>query len=72
MTNDNNTIELLREELNRIMNLSIDLKKTMDASKTKIKKDLYYKRLQRNNYKIVACMEMIEKLSKSVDKSAEV
>ena len=57
--------EMIRGELQRLMLYSKELRDKIESAKTKTKKDLYSKKLKKNNLKLMNIMVALEKIQKS-------
>jgi len=58
-----NVADILRLEINEAIARSKELSKKMKEAKTKPKRDLYFKKLQRNNQSIFELLVSIQRLS---------
>ncbi|MEM4258041.1 MAG: hypothetical protein QXL17_02675 [Candidatus Thermoplasmatota archaeon] len=56
--------DILGQEINEIVKISKDLQQKIKDAKTKPKKDLYYKKLCRNNDKLLELLVAFNRLTK--------
>lgn len=59
--------DLIKSELKRLMLISTELRDKIKSAKTKPKKDIYTKKLKKNNLKLMNIMIALEKLKKGVE-----
>ena len=60
-----NIDSLIREELQRLMLYSKELRDKIESAKTKTKKDLYQKKLKKNNLKLMNIIVALDRMKKT-------
>lgn len=63
--NDSPEAQRLANNIEKLIQVSFDYKKTADEAKTKVKKEIYLKKLKKNNERIATYFTALKKLQPS-------